>query len=151
PFRTSRPRRRCKADRAHDRVGIAREWFPRRGRELGCPMRPASSPRQSPGDAKLLRVDPARKKLSHRHAIELPELLDPGDIVVVNDAATLPASLHVRGTSLELRLVRRLDDDSRWTAIVFGGGDWRTPTERRPEPPVMTPGEKLELADDLSA
>lgn len=69
---------------------------------------------------------------------ELPELLEPGDLVVVNDAATLPASL--RGDGVELRLV----STDPWRAIVFGAGDWHTATEDRPRREVHV-GEVLDV------
>jgi S-adenosylmethionine:tRNA ribosyltransferase-isomerase len=43
------------------------------------------------------RIDPAR-------FAELPELLDPGDLLVVNTSATLPAALPVLGSDPALRL-----------------------------------------------
>ena len=36
-------------------------------------------------------------------------------------------------------------DVTRFTAVVFGAGDFRTPTEHRPPPPVLQPGDKLQL------
>lgn len=75
---------------------------------------------------------------------ELPELLQPGDLLVLNDAATLPASLPVRlgAQSLELRLVG--PPEAGW-AILFGPGSWRQPTEERPPPPIVAVGESLQL------
>jgi S-adenosylmethionine:tRNA ribosyltransferase-isomerase len=34
---------------------------------------------------------------------------------------------------------------TRFTAVVFGAGDFRTPTERRPHPPALHAGEALQL------
>ena len=69
-----------------------------------------------------------------------PTLLRSGDIVVANDAATLPASIfgvHKRTCrSIEVRLASSgsvFDEDVRqFSAVVFGEGNYRTPTERRP-------------------
>lgn len=78
-------------------------------------------------------------------------LLVPGDLVVANDAATLPASLggtHERtGEAIEIRLARwiSLDDPTRFAAVVFGAGDHRIRTEDRPAPPRTTPGDRLVL------
>ncbi len=65
----------------------------------------------------------------------------------------MPASL--RGTHLptgrpvEIRLAGRrslaLRDVERFTAVVFGAGDYRTPTEHRPEPPRLRQGDALAL------
>jgi S-adenosylmethionine:tRNA ribosyltransferase-isomerase len=83
----------------------------------------------------------------------LPELLLPGDLLVANDAATIPASLrgaHQRtGSEIEVRLAGRptlrASDVHRFVAVVFGAGDWRTPTEHRPAPPSLQPGDGLRL------
>jgi S-adenosylmethionine:tRNA ribosyltransferase-isomerase len=115
-------------------------------------MRAATQPVQRPRDAKLLAID-ARGAISHRPRSELARLLEPGDLVVANDAATLPASLagvHVRtGAPIEVRLAQRASLDPRdvreFVAVVFGAGDWRTPTEHRPPPPALTPGDVLQL------
>lgn len=81
------------------------------------------------------------------------ELFVEGDVLVINDAATLPASLsgtHLRsGEPIEVRLARCHAADPRepfgWDAIVFGAGDHRTSTELRPMPPALLPGDVLAL------
>jgi S-adenosylmethionine:tRNA ribosyltransferase-isomerase len=84
-----------------------------------------------------------------RHA--LAELFRAGDLVVANDAATLPASLQgihaASGEAIEVRLAGWLSpgDPSRFAAIVFGPGDHRTRTEDRPFPPALAPGDRLTL------
>jgi S-adenosylmethionine:tRNA ribosyltransferase-isomerase len=100
--------------------------------------------------AKLLAVDADGGFRHHpRHA--LGSLLDPGDLIVANDAATLPASLrgtHDRtGKPIELRLAAwlSLDDPTRFIAVAFGAGDHRTRTEERPLPPALAPGDGLAL------
>jgi S-adenosylmethionine:tRNA ribosyltransferase-isomerase len=53
----------------------------------------ASHPVQRPRDARLLVIDEAgRPQFAPRS--RLVEFLRPGDLVIANDAATLPASLH---------------------------------------------------------
>ena len=69
-------------------------------------------------------------------------------MVVLNDAATLPASLHgyARGSPIELRLATTSHFDAfpaSWTAVLFGGGDWRIDTDRRPAPPRLQPGDMI--------
>jgi S-adenosylmethionine:tRNA ribosyltransferase-isomerase len=67
----------------------------------------------------------------------LESLFEPGDLVVANDAATLPASLMgihcASGDAIEIRLAAwaSLGDPTRFTAIAFRGGDHRTPTDER--------------------
>jgi S-adenosylmethionine:tRNA ribosyltransferase-isomerase len=92
--------------------------------------------------------------IGHRTRPDLPSLLRPGDLVVANDAATLPASLtgvHLpTGADIEVRLAGHHDpvtaSPTRFTAIVFGAGDYRTPTEHRPPPPTMDAGDGLAIA-----
>jgi S-adenosylmethionine:tRNA ribosyltransferase-isomerase len=112
----------------------------------------ASLPVQRPPDARLLFVD-GGGAIQHWPRSRLIGLLRPGDLVVANDAATLPASLfgvHTRtGRDLEIRLAGRRsiasDDVREFSAIVFGEGDFRTRTEDRPAPPVLRPGDSLRL------
>jgi S-adenosylmethionine:tRNA ribosyltransferase-isomerase len=111
----------------------------------------AEGPIQRP-QARLLVVD-ARGELIHAPRTAFVEFLRPGDLVIANDAATLPASLrgeHVpSGRSIEARLAGRRSlapgDVSRFSAIVFGEGDYRTRTEDRPLPPPLEPGDRLVL------
>lgn len=113
-------------------------------------MRSASSPIQRPSNAKLLIVDHCGS-ISHQARSQLIDLLRPGDVVIANDAATLPASLsgqhHPSGRRVEVRLAGRasLHEIRRFSAVVFGEGDFRLCTEDRPKPPVLHPGDQLEL------
>jgi S-adenosylmethionine:tRNA ribosyltransferase-isomerase len=105
----------------------------------------------SPG-ARLLVVDSAGG-ITHHPRSALPRLLHPGDLLIANDAATIPASLtgiHVRtGRQVEVRLAGRptLSPDrvSDFTAIVFGEGDFRIRTEDRPAPPPLHADDRLAL------
>jgi len=86
--------------------------------------------------AKLLVADSAGG-LRNLPRVALESLFEPGDLVVANDAATLPASLMgihcVSGDAIEIRLAawERVGDPTRFTALAFRGGDHRTPTEER--------------------
>ena len=112
----------------------------------------ASLPIQRPSNAKLLVVD-AWGSIQHWPRSEFVDLLRPGDLVIANDAATLPASLSGRhsasGRHIEVRLAGRaslaLNDVAQFSAVVFGAGDFRTRTEDRPQPPILHPGDRLEL------
>ena len=111
-------------------------------------MRAASAPRAR-GERRLLLLDRATGSVGDAQLDELPTLVRPGDLFVVNDAATLPASLPARapsGAPMEVRLVRARDDGRRWQAVALGAGDWRTPTERRPAPEPLAAGARLEIA-----
>ena len=79
----------------------------------------------SPRDAaRLLVVNPRASRELNDHVVrDLPDLLRPGDALVVNDTRVLPARLSGRRigrgteTLIEVTLHRRLDG-SRWTAFV---------------------------------
>ena len=118
-------------------AGVAASSIARRTR--GRSMIPASVATQRSVDARLLVID-ERGSIAHRARADFPALVREGDVVVANDAATLPASLagvHVpTGSAVEVRLAGRDSllprDVTRFTAVVFGAGDFRTPTEHRP-------------------
>ena len=97
-----------------------------------------------------MRADGATSESSRARWIEY---LHAGDLIVANDAATLPASLqgvHLpTNATIEVRLATRHSLDAadvlHWTAVVFGAGDWRTRTEDRPTPPALAAGDRLAL------
>jgi S-adenosylmethionine:tRNA ribosyltransferase-isomerase len=72
--------------------------------------------------------------VEHRHVRDLPGLLEPGDLVVVNDTRVLPARLHLQratGGHVEVLLLEPLDDQQRrWAALA-------RPAKR------LKPGERL--------
>ena len=104
--------------------------------------------------ARLLRVD-ASGELIHARRWQLAQFIQAGDVVVANDAATLPASLratHERTReTIEIRLAGRdtLEPDAvlSFVAVVFGAGNFRTRTEHRPLPPPMIVGDRLMIGD----
>jgi S-adenosylmethionine:tRNA ribosyltransferase-isomerase len=118
---------------------------------------------------RLLLLDRDTGAVGHHRFDELPLLLEPGDLVVVNDSRTLPASLLGRtagGAPLEVRLAARAGADSggdgpgatgeRWAALPLGvpadGGDPAlVPTDARPAPPPLPPGERLLFGGGLTA
>jgi len=99
----------------------------------------------------MLVVDSTSGVLRDSRIDNLPSYLLPGDVVVVNDAATLPASLHTEARDLEMRLLARLGDDASYRALFFGPGDFRTPTENRPDPPALHEGALLSFDLGLRA
>jgi S-adenosylmethionine:tRNA ribosyltransferase-isomerase len=111
-----------------------------------------SRPLQRAPEARLLTIDAAG------HMRQIPRadfvtVLRSSDLVIANDAATLPANLHgthvATSTAIEVRLAgwssAILDDPRRFHAIVFGAGDYRQRTENRSPPPVLHPGDRLAL------
>ncbi|AGP32615.1 S-adenosylmethionine:tRNA ribosyltransferase-isomerase [Sorangium cellulosum] len=116
-------------------------------------MSPAAWPRENPLEERLLHVDPRLGRLRDGRVADLPALLEPGDLLVVNDGATLPASLRGAtggGAAVEVRLIGELSE-GRYAALLFGAGDWHTRTEDRPPPPALGPGDAVTFGDDLSA
>lgn len=100
--------------------------------------------------AKLLVVE-ADGVIRHFPRTDLAALFGPSDLVVANDAATLPASLRgthcASGEPVEVRLAAWMSvrDPTRFVAIAFGTGDHRTRTEDRSPPPALSPGDRLSL------
>lgn len=97
-------------------------------------------------DVRLLVVDAACGQTAVVPFSRLAGFLSRGDLVVVNDAATYPASLSAlteEGEPLEVRLFDA--EGSIWQAVVFGAGDWRTRTEDRPAPSPLAVGAVLRL------
>ena len=77
----------------------------------------------------------------HRHQIfrDLPQLLQPGDLLVLNNTRVLPARLYGRkpgGSAIEILLLEEQQRD-RWLALVKPG--------RR-----LKPGAEIEFGDDTS-
>jgi S-adenosylmethionine:tRNA ribosyltransferase-isomerase len=115
-------------------------------------MKAADLPVQRPASARLLAID-ASGRMCHLPRAAFASLLRSGDLVIANDAATLPASLHgihvPTGEAVEVRLAGRPTlaeaDAGRFTAILFGSGDHRILTEHRPPPPRLEVGDRLEL------
>src|SRR4051794_6100205 len=96
--------------------------------------RPAE-PRES---ARLL-VLPASGGLADRHIGDLPELVRPGDLLVVNDTKVIPARLVGRRgeATIEITLAHDLGG-AAWQAYAKGA--------RR-----LKPGDRIEFADDFAA
>ena len=116
-------------------------------------MNPARTYPDRRDDVRLLVMDPrvaARgggpaAGLRETRTRALPEFLAPGDLLVVNDAATLPASLRgqdAAGRPVEARLLAARAG-GRFAAVLFGAGDWRVRTEDRPPPPELPVGAAL--------
>ena len=112
-------------------------------------MKNADHPRTHPESERLLWVDTETGVFRDGTLADLPDRLRSFDLLVVNDAATLPASLPVRLAEtegpLELRLAGHGRDAVTWWAVLFGPGGWRTPTEHRPPPPRVAVGDVLWL------
>jgi S-adenosylmethionine:tRNA ribosyltransferase-isomerase len=98
----------------------------------------AQVPAEPRDSARLLVLERASGSHAHRTVRDLPELLKPGDLLVVNRSRVLPARVRGRlrsGGQAELLLLRRL-----------GPGHWQAlgrPARR------LRPGDSVEIVDGL--
>jgi S-adenosylmethionine:tRNA ribosyltransferase-isomerase len=100
----------------------------------------AQEPLRERDASRLMVLDRATGAIAHRRFADLPELLQPGDLLVRNRSRVFPARLIGRkpeGGRAEILLVRPLGDGV-WSALVRPG--------RR-----LKPGARLLLAEGLSA
>jgi S-adenosylmethionine:tRNA ribosyltransferase-isomerase len=97
---------------------------------------------------RMLVLDGRSNSVDHRALADLPAFVRPGDVVVLNDAATLPASLPARfgDAPVELRLAVRAGP-GRWWCALLGAGDWTVDTDRRGPVPTLQPGDRLRVGD----
>jgi S-adenosylmethionine:tRNA ribosyltransferase-isomerase len=85
-------------------------------------------------------VDRARGEISHAHVRDLPELLNPGDYLVVNNTRVLPARL----------IGYRQSTKGRWEGLFLANepsGAWRLLCKSRG---TLVPGETIQLVDRLA-
>ena len=88
----------------------------------------AATPAGRRDESRLLHLDRRTGAVSHRRFLDVPELLRPGDLLVLNDARVIPARLHARrstGGRVEVLLVRPMVDDKPdgpWVAMLKAGG-----------------------------
>jgi S-adenosylmethionine:tRNA ribosyltransferase-isomerase len=97
----------------------------------------AQSPLMVRSDARLLLVDRRRNSLSHNHVRDLPELLQEGDCLVLNDTRVVPARLV--GFRSETR--------GRWEGLFLEAsetGHWRILCKTRGK---LIPGETITLVN----
>ncbi|MBR4578460.1 MAG: tRNA preQ1(34) S-adenosylmethionine ribosyltransferase-isomerase QueA [Oscillospiraceae bacterium] len=96
----------------------------------------AQTPLQKRDSSRLLCLDKATGAWEHRHFFDLPELLRPGDCLVMNDSRVIPARLfgtRPSGGNVEVVLLRDL-----------GEGDWECLTRPGRKTP---PGTELRFGD----
>lgn len=113
-------------------------------------MKAAVWPREA---QKLLVVQSSDQTLISTQVGNLHEYLKKGDLLIVNDAATFPASLKGQAVQgeVEIRLLPKNPNDLEWQAVLFGKGSWQTKTEDRDLPPVLGAGDQIQFSEDLAA
>src|SRR3954471_2528762 len=87
---------------------------------------PASAIAQTPVEprdsARLLVAISDGGAVAHRQVSDLPDVLDEGDLLVVNETRVLPARLHLNkqtGGAVEVLLLEEVD--GYWEALVRPG------------------------------
>ena len=93
----------------------------------------AQTPLEKRDASRLLLLDRETGEITHKHFYDLPDYLDPGDCLVLNDSRVLPARLmgnRLTGGAVEVVLLRDL-----------GGGKWECLTR---------PGRKTRPGTDLT-
>ncbi len=126
--------------------------------ELDYPL-PAEAIAQTPAEprdsARLLVDRGPGMAPEHRTVADLADLLDPGDVLVVNDTEVIPARLHLRkptGGAVEVLLLERRPE-GWWEALVRPGRRVPPGTVLTPAAPSGTeraaPGLSLEVGEEL--
>jgi S-adenosylmethionine:tRNA ribosyltransferase-isomerase len=98
----------------------------------------AQEPLERRADSRLLTVRRGDGAIAHRHVRDLPEILRPGDLLVVNDTRVVPARI----------VGRRLRTGGRWEGLFLktddATGAWQLLAQTRGRPEV---GERVMLTD----
>jgi S-adenosylmethionine:tRNA ribosyltransferase-isomerase len=105
----------------------------------------AQAPAEARDASRLLLIDRVRGALEDRVFADLPELLRPGDCLVVNDSRVIPARVFAadpRGRPVELLFLEGRPDGN-WTALVRPGRRCRAGVE------LEASGARLRVVDVL--
>lgn len=97
----------------------------------------AQQPLPQRGDARLLVIDRQRQSLEHCYVRDLPDLLSPCDLLVLNNTRVVPARL----------VGRRTQTGGRWSGLflsVDSSGIWQVLSQTRGK---LQPGETVTLHD----
>ena len=104
------------------------------------PEQIAQHPLPDRAASRLLVVDRASGTTRHLHFRDLPSLIPPGDLLVINTSRVIPARLHGKregGQDAEFLLVRD-SGDGTWLAMAHPGGK-------------LKPGRRVSFGDDSAA
>lgn len=84
----------------------------------------AQTPIEPRDHSRLLRLDPVTGQCSHHHFYDIVDMLNPGDLLVVNDSRVIPARLYGKkkdtGANIELLLLEQKGQDT-WETLVKPG------------------------------
>lgn len=123
-------------------------------------LRAGKNPDRPLDDTRLLTV--AGQSITDGRVGDLAKILAPGDLLVLNDAGTLPASLGAtaKGKRIEIRLASadtsaasagEIDFPNVYWAVLFGAGSWKEDTDNRAKPPKLAAGDFVLVDGGLSA
>ena len=123
----------------------------------------AQRPLDRRDDSRLLVYDRASGSVRHRRFSELPDELEPDELVVVNDTRVIPARIRIERPRGEVLLLERTGTDGLWEGLArptkrlragrrygplellehLGGGRWLLrldgePAGEMPLPPYIT-------------
>ncbi len=111
--------------------------------ELPAALEARRPPSERDG-VKLLVADRTRGTVAHHAFRDLPELLAPGDVVVVNVSATLPAAVsawRAEGTPARVHFSTRVPRlDSSWRVVELRTQDGAQPARGRSGETLALPG-----------
>jgi S-adenosylmethionine:tRNA ribosyltransferase-isomerase len=96
-------------------------------------------------EVRLMVATRSDGRIVHARVRDLPEFLAPGDLLVINTSATLPAAVPARradGTSLQLSFATEAPqmDEGEWWVVELRSADGVSPFR------AAVPGERLTLA-----
>jgi S-adenosylmethionine:tRNA ribosyltransferase-isomerase len=85
----------------------------------------AQTPAEPRDSSRLMLLDKHTGAVEHRIFRDILDLINPGDVLVMNNTRVLPARLHAvkadTGGAVEILLLRQLDD-TQWQALIGGRG-----------------------------
>src|SRR5262245_1533580 len=83
----------------------------------------AQTPAEPRDSSRLMLLDKHTGAVEHRIFRDIVDLINPGDVLVMNNTRVIPARLHAvkadTGGAVEILLLRQLDD-TRWQALIGG-------------------------------
>lgn len=104
------------------------------------PDRIAQTPARPRDHSRLMVLDRHTGKMDHLRFHQFPTLLQPGDLLVINETKVLPMRLHAEklpgGGRAEILLLERMDPRT-WETLVGGSG--------------LKPGKRVRIAGEIEA
>src|SRR5262249_15757251 len=77
-------------------------------------------PAQQREQSRLMLVERSTERISHHRFTDIPKLILPGELVVLNNTRVIPARIRVQNRNAEILLLRLLDPVT-WRCLVRPG------------------------------